>query len=64
MVGTHQIVAHRCERQHTNFEREVGHGHLARHMVSGVQECEAEEEGFGYDTRGEDVKGFRRLCSS
>lgn len=38
VVGTYQIVADRCERQHTDFGWEVGHRHLARHLVSGVQE--------------------------
>ena len=58
--GTHQVVTDRREREYTNIERQAGYGDMAGHMVSGVQEFEAEEEGYGYDTGGENVTGCWR----
>ena len=55
-IGTHQVITHRCEREYTDLEWEASYGDVARDLVLGVQEYEAEEEGIGYDTRGEDVR--------
>ena len=56
-IGTHQVIAHRREREHTHFEREAGDGDVARDMVLGVSERETEAESAGYNSRGEDVRG-------
>ena len=58
MVGTYQVVIDRRERKHTDIEWEACNRDLAGHLVSGISKHEAEEEGPGYDTRGEDVKAF------
>ena len=58
MIGTYQSVFDWCERERTNIEWEACNRDLARHLVSGISEHEAEEEGPSYDTRGENVKGL------
>ena len=57
-IGTYQVFFDRREREYTNIERKARHGNLARNLVPGISEYEAEEEGPSYDTRGEDVKAL------
>ena len=59
VTGTYQVFFDRREREYTNIEREARHGDLARHLVSGISEYEAEEKSPSYDTRGEDVRALR-----
>ena len=56
MVGSYQVIFDRRERDYTNIEWEACNRDLAGGLVSGIPEYEAEEEGPGYDTRGEAVK--------
>ena len=58
-TGTYQVFFDRREREYTNIQWEARHGHLARHLVSGISEYEAEEKGPSYDTGGEDVRALR-----
>ena len=58
-TGTYQVFFDRREREYTNIKWEARHGDLARHLVPGISEYEAEEEGPSYDTRGEDVRALR-----
>ncbi|KAF6218975.1 hypothetical protein HO133_005519 [Letharia lupina] len=57
--STYQVVSDRRERERTNIKWKTRHRDLAGHLVSGISEYEAEEEGPGYDTRGEDVRDLR-----
>jgi hypothetical protein len=61
MAGTHQIFIDRREREHTDIERQACNRDMAGHMVFGVPEWKAKEEGAGYHTGGEDVKGGEGL---
>lgn len=56
VTGTYQVVSDRRERERTDIEWETRYRDLAGHLVSGIPEYEAEEEGAGYDTGGEDVR--------
>ena len=58
-TGTYQVVFDRRERECTNIKWEARHGDLARHLVPGISEYEAEEDGPSYDTRGEGVRALR-----
>ena len=58
VIGTYQVLTYRRERQHTDIEWEAGYGDVAGDMVPGVSEWQAEEEDHGYDSRGEDVRGY------
>lgn len=59
MTGTHQVIADRRERKHTDLEWQTSNRDMAGDMVLGIPEWQAEEEGAGYNTRGEDVRGLR-----
>ena len=55
-IGTYQVLADRREREHTHHPGPAGDGDVAGDLVPGVQEREAEAEGAGYDSGGEDVR--------
>ena len=55
-TGTYQERFDRCERDHSDIEWTAGDGYVAGHMVLGVQNEQAFEEGCCYDPRGEDVR--------
>ena len=59
VTGTYQVFFDRREREYTNIKRKARHGDLARHLVPGISQYEAEEEGPSYDSRGEDVRALR-----
>lgn len=57
VAGTYQNGAGRLERDDSNYGREIEYGHMAGHMVSGVQDQQAfAQTGCNY-TRRESITG-------
>lgn len=56
VAGAYQVVSDRRERERADIEWEARYRDLAGHLVSRISEHEAEEEGPGYNARGEDVR--------